>query len=68
MRIEPTKLYIIERRNEIIWQLSQEGYTGGDISDMMNLDRTWISRIVKMMPKNWTPACSKHKKAPAPAK
>lgn len=68
MRIEPTKLYIIERRNEIIWQLSQEGYTGGDISEMMNLDRTWISRIIKLMPKKWTPSCSKHKKNPEAGK
>jgi hypothetical protein len=54
MKIEPTKLFIVVRRNEIIWQLHSEGYSTGDISSMVNLDRTWISRIIKLMPKGWT--------------
>lgn len=51
--IELPRVYLTERRNAIILQLSKEGFTCGDISVMLNgLDRTWISRIV-----------SKHKKA-----
>lgn len=62
MKIEPTKLFILVRRNEIIWQLHVEGYSTGDIQAMVNLDRTWISRIIKMMPKGWTiENISKHK-------
>ena len=55
LRIEPTKLFILERRNAIIHELHKEGYSGGEISQMMNgLDRTWIFRIIQ--------AFSKHKK------
>lgn len=53
MKTETPKSYIIERRNEIILQLHIEGYTCGDISAMINIDRTWIYRIIKR---------SKHKK------
>lgn len=50
METELNRAYIIKRRNAIIWELSLEGFTCGDISAMMNgLDRTWISRIVKVM-------------------
>lgn len=56
MKIKPSELYIIKRRNEIVWQLDHEGYTGGDISTMLNkLDVSWICRILKLRPKNWTP-------------
>lgn len=63
MKLNLTKLYILKRRDEFIWQAHIEGYTSGDISEMFNkLNRTWITRIIKKMPLDWKPE-SNHKKA-----
>lgn len=60
MKIHPNKLYLYERRKRMIWQLHYEGYSGPDISQMMNgLDRGWITRIIKKMPPGWEPKIEK---------
>jgi len=38
--------YIIEKRKELIRQLSKEGYSDLQISIIFNMDRTWIYRII----------------------
>lgn len=59
IKIEPTKLHILKRRMEIIWQLVWEGYSDIDIGDMVGLERTWVYRLRKRMPKNWKPTLEK---------
>lgn len=58
MQVEPTRLYLLERRNQIILQLNGEGFNDSQIGEIMNgLDRTWVHRIVKLMKSK----VSKHK-------
>lgn len=64
MKNNPEKLYVVKRRDEIMWQLHLEGFSTGDISKMFNnLDRGWVWRLIQRMPKDWEPKFSKHKKA-----
>lgn len=45
MKIEPTKEYILELRKEIILDLHKKGYNFEVIGQIMNLERSWVSRI-----------------------
>jgi DNA-binding NarL/FixJ family response regulator len=47
---------ILDRRTSAVWQLAYEGYSDKDISEILNnLDRTWVYRLRKRMPKSWSP-------------
>lgn len=59
MKIHPTKLYLNERRNRLVWQLAKEGFSGGDISEIMKIERSWVNRITKLMPRGWRPTIEK---------
>lgn len=48
-KLEPTKIYLMDKRNEIILDLHNQGFSSGDISEIINLDRTWIFRIIKIL-------------------
>lgn len=41
------KKYITERRKELVRQLAKEGFSCGQIAQMINLERTYIWRIIK---------------------
>lgn len=40
-------------RHEIIWSLHLDGHDGQEIAELFNMERSWISRIVKQMPKGF---------------
>jgi hypothetical protein len=55
MKLEPTKLHLLEERMELIWLLSFKGYGDTDIAEIMNIDRTWVYRLRQRKPKKWEP-------------
>jgi len=59
IEIEATKLHILKRRMEIVWQLAWEGYSDMEIGEMVGLERTWVYRLRKRMPKKWKPTLEK---------
>ena len=46
-KIEPTKIYILEIRRRIILRLHKEGHNHMVISQIMNIEKSWISRIIR---------------------
>lgn len=44
---EKEKKYISDRRKELVKQLHREGFSCGQISEMIKLERTYIWRIIK---------------------
>lgn len=47
------KVYIKDKRDEIIWALSRQGYTNSQVGEIFNVDRSTILRIVERCPKEW---------------
>lgn len=41
------KIGISQKRKEIIKRLSKEEFTASEIAKIINLDRTWVWRIIK---------------------
>lgn len=58
-KIHPAKMYLIERRNRLVWTLDHEGYSGGDIEEILKIDRSWVNRILKLKPRGWKPTIEK---------
>lgn len=52
MKIEP---YLAHKRRELIWALKKQQYTDAQIGRIFGMNRSSIMRIVKEMPRNWTP-------------
>ena len=48
-----TELYIIEKRNEIIFSLASQGYTQAQIGRMFRLERATVGIILKRMPNGY---------------
>lgn len=46
-RIKLTKKTVLEKRVNLIAQLSKEGFTDIEIGEIFNIDRTWVYRIRK---------------------
>ena len=59
-KIEPTPIRILEERMKLVWLLAWKGYGDTDIGEILNgLDRTWVYRLRKRMPKGWRPEYAK---------
>lgn len=46
-RIKLTKKTVLEKKVNLIAQLSKEGFTDIEIGEIFNIDRTWVYRIRK---------------------
>lgn len=44
---------MLRLRNEFIWSLDEDGHTGKDIADCFNMEKSWISRIIKQKPRGF---------------
>lgn len=53
--VDKIEKYIKEKRNELIWALALQGYTGAQIGRIFNRDRSTVLRIIGMKPVRWTP-------------
>ena len=47
VKIETTKIHILEKRIKIMKQLKVEGYTDIEIGEIVGLERTWVYRLLK---------------------
>ena len=50
-----TRIYSIEKwilrwRSDLIWSLSEDGHDANDIAQLFNMEKSWISRIIKKKP------------------
>jgi len=45
--------HIQDKRNELIWALNNQDYTDSQVGRVFNLNRSTISRIIKIKPKDW---------------
>lgn len=48
-----SKNHITDKRNELIWALSLQNYTLGQIGIIFNINRSTVMRIVRKMPRGW---------------
>jgi len=46
--------FLREKRTELIWALSQQGYNGSQIAQLFNIARSTAHEIIKQMPEGWT--------------
>lgn len=53
------KPHLLKRRMELVWLLAWEGYEDIEIGLMTGLERTWVHRLRKRMPKEWKPTLEK---------
>ena len=53
------KLYLREKRNELIWALAHQGYSQVDIADIFGLNQSSVLRIIEKKPSNWKPKWEK---------
>jgi hypothetical protein len=48
--------HLLEKRDELIWALSLQGYTSSQIGRIFNIRyRSTVTRIIKKKPSRWTP-------------
>lgn len=47
MKLDNQKLYLLKKRDEIMRQLSFEGFNGSDIGFIFNVNRSTVSDVVK---------------------
>lgn len=47
--------HLKDKREELVWALSIQGYTNIQIAKIFNLGRMAIKRIVDRKPKDWIP-------------
>lgn len=52
--------YLREKRSELIWALSKQGYTGAQLAKLFGATRSTISFIIKQMPSDWQPKWKKY--------
>lgn len=48
-----TEIYLIEKRNEIIFSLASQGYTKAQIGRMFRLERATVGVILNKMPQGY---------------
>lgn len=49
------KKHLLDKRQELVWALSHQGYSQTEMSIIFHIDRSMIHRIVEKMPDGWTP-------------
>jgi len=47
------KKHIKEKRDELIWALSQQDYSRSEIGSIFGLNGSTVSRIIDEKPKDW---------------
>ena len=47
--------YIRDKRDELIWALSHQDYSLGQIGDMFNMKKVSVQRVLTRKPRGWTP-------------
>lgn len=47
--------YLQEKRDELVWALSEQEYSGAQIARIFGTDRTTIKRIIDKKPENYKP-------------
>lgn len=55
------KLHLIEKRNELIWALDYQGYSGEEIGVIFNINRSSVKRILDKKPSDYKPKWVKAK-------
>lgn len=53
------KKYLKEKREELIFAISNQDYNNEDVGNIFNLNRATILRILKKKPKNYKPKWKK---------
>ena len=55
------KPHILDKRNELVWAISAQGYSLGEIVDMFGsvTSRTRAQRIIALKPLEWVPKWTK---------
>lgn len=54
-RPKKEKMYLFDKRAELVWALDYQDYNGEDIGTVFNVHRSQISRILARKPKGWKP-------------
>ena len=52
-------VHLLEKRNELVWALSLQGYTQAQIARMFNCNRSTMKRVIDQCPKDWKPKWQK---------
>jgi len=47
------KEYLLEKRNELIWSLSDQDYSQADIGSIFSLSKARVSEIMALKPAGW---------------
>lgn len=48
-----TELYLLHKRDEIVWSLAKQGYTSAQINRMFGTPRSTVHAIISRMPDSW---------------
>lgn len=43
--------HLLVVRMHLIWSLYDHGYTGPQIAELFNMEKSWVSRLIKMEPR-----------------
>lgn len=54
--------YLREKRQELIWALAKQEYTGAQIAKLFGTTRSTVAFIIKQMPADWQPKWKKDEK------
>lgn len=54
--------YLREKRAELMWALSKQGYNGAQLAQLFNIARSTAHEIIKQMPEGWETPWHKDKK------
>jgi predicted DNA-binding protein YlxM (UPF0122 family) len=57
----PLKVYLKDKRDELVWAISQQDYSLADVGMIFNISKAAVFRIVKRMPDGWTSPWRKDK-------
>lgn len=49
------KIYLLDKRKELIWALSYQGYSQTAIGIIFRVDKSLINRIMCELPEGWSP-------------
>lgn len=45
--------YLKDKRNELIWALSKQGFNGSQLALIFSIHRSTVHEIIKKMPEGW---------------
>lgn len=63
-KLKKEKLHLAEKRYELMWALSLQGYNGEEIGIIMGFNRSTVKRVLDKMPKGYTAKWVKRSVAP----